>query len=87
MRRYNLLEVRHLVASPARTSAGGLPARRFIGAMPMLQDWSFHRNDVLQLLARAVPGRDEGSLLRNARVLEFIAAAVYLSRRSLYKGG
>ena len=54
--------------------------------MPMLQDWAFHRNDVLQLLlARFLAARV--SLLRNARPLEFIAAAVYLSRRSLYKGG
>jgi len=53
----------------------------------MLQDCAFHRNDVLQLLAGAVPGRDERVNCECARLLEFIVTAVYLSRRSLYKGG
>jgi hypothetical protein len=67
LRQYNLLEVRHLVASPARTSAGGLPARRFIGAMPMLQDWAFHRNDVLQLLPARFLAATRESIAKCAR--------------------
>ena len=75
------------ILSPVRlgTSAGGLLSPQIHRQDADATGLAFHRN-ALQLLRARFLAVTSGSIA-NARLLEFIVSAVYLSRRSLYKGG